>query len=132
MHQVASDVRQTIIDRLRQGHGYDDPQRPRLLRELVEQEQRARNKATGYSIAAYDPAAAFDSVAESLSLSNSAPRIDRAVLLSDGAERAVSPFGLCSDWSDCESRDDRGTGSVHQANSRGGTPRPPRQRPTAN
>lgn len=100
MHQVASDERRAIIDRLRQGHGYDDPERPRLLRELVKQEQRARNKATGYSIAAYDPAAAFDSVTESVSSSNSTPRINRAVLLSDGAGRAVSPFGICPDWID--------------------------------
>jgi len=98
MHQVASDVRHAIIHRLRQGHGYDDPERPRLLRELVEQEQRARNKATGYSIAAYDPTAAFDSVTETVDASDSTTRIDRAVLLSDGAERAVSPFGICPDW----------------------------------
>jgi Protein phosphatase 2C len=100
MHQVASDVRHAIIDRLEQGHGYDDPQRPGLLRELVKREQRARNKAAGYSIAAYDPMAAFDSISKSLSLNSSPSRIHRAALLSDGAERAVSTFGLCPDWKD--------------------------------
>ncbi|MPZ91868.1 MAG: hypothetical protein GEU68_09610 [Actinobacteria bacterium] len=100
MHQIAKGIRYAILDRLRQGHGYDDPQRVALLRELVEQEQRARNTTSGYSIAAYDPRAAFHSVTESLPFTSSEPTIDRAALLSDGAERAVSTFGLWSDWRD--------------------------------
>ena len=46
--------------------GYDDSLRPALLRDLVAQEQVARNTAGGYSISAYDPEAAFDSVTEAL------------------------------------------------------------------
>jgi hypothetical protein len=98
MHRIAKDLRHTILDRLQQGRGYDDPVRTALLRDLVEQEQRARNTASDYPIAAYEPRAAFDSITESLPFSSSEPTIDRAILLSDGAERVVFPFGLCSDW----------------------------------
>jgi hypothetical protein len=98
MHRIATDIRHAIFDRLRQGRGYDDLQRTALLQELVAQEQLVRNTASGYSIAAYDPDAAFDSVTESFPLSSSAASVDRAALLSDGAERAVSTFGLCSNW----------------------------------
>lgn len=52
MHRIAKDLRHTILDRLQQGRGYDDPVRTALLRDLVEQEQRARNTASDYPIAA--------------------------------------------------------------------------------
>lgn len=97
MHQVATELRHAILDRLRQGHRFDDPHRPALLRELVEQEQRARMTPTGYPIAAYEPEAALDSITESLTF-GSESKIDRAALISDGAERAVSTFALCPDW----------------------------------
>lgn len=98
LHRIGQDVRHTIHDRLQHGHGYDDPLRPKLLRELLLREQRARNTTAGYSIAAYEPATAFDSVIETLPLNTSEQAIDRAALLTDGAERAFSLFGLYSDW----------------------------------
>jgi hypothetical protein len=100
LHRIGQDVRYTILDRLAQGYGYDDPLRTDLLRQLVNREQNARNTATGYSIAAFDPGSAFDAVAESLPFSCSKPPIYRAALLSDGAERAMSTFGLCPNWPD--------------------------------
>jgi Protein phosphatase 2C len=98
MHQIARDIRHAILDRLQRGHGFDDPQRPALLRELVTQEQRARNTATGYPIAAYDPTAAFNSISGRLAIDASSSSIGCAVLLTDGAERALLPFGLYQDW----------------------------------
>lgn len=98
MHRVARSTRREILARLEQGHGYGDSRRHALLRTLVEQEQRARSSETGYSIAADDPEAAFDSIAESLPFNTTEPPIDRAALLTDGAERAVSTFGLFRDW----------------------------------
>jgi len=92
-------VRRKILDRLRQGRGYEDPLRPSLLRELVGQEQKARNVGGGYSVAAYDPSAAFDSITRELPFA-SEPAVVRAALLSDGAERAVSTFGLFPNWQD--------------------------------
>jgi hypothetical protein len=100
MHRIATDIRHAILDRLRQGCGYDDPRRTTLLQDLVEQEQRARNTLSGYSIAAYDPKVAFDSVTKSFPFSLSERIIDRAALLSDGAERAISTFGICPSWRD--------------------------------
>jgi hypothetical protein len=68
------------------------------IAEKTRQEQRARNTASGFSIAAYDPAAALDSVTETLPIESSEQSIHRVALFTDGAERAMSTFGLYSDW----------------------------------
>jgi hypothetical protein len=97
LHRIGQDIRHLIHDRLRQGHGYDDPDRPALLRQLVASEQEARNTADGYPIAAYDPAAALDSIVETIPLLYE-HAANRVALFTDGVERAVSVFGLYADW----------------------------------
>jgi hypothetical protein len=74
--------------------GADDP--AARFRRAVAVQRSWMNRTSGYWVAAADPAAAYQSVAGSLPLTGPG-RVRRAALLSDGATRAVEPFGLL-DW----------------------------------
>ncbi|HYH32344.1 MAG TPA: hypothetical protein VD903_18395 [Pseudonocardia sp.] len=69
------------------------PARDAALREMKLVEIAARNRAGGYWIAGADPAAADEALVGEVAL----PDVTRVALLSDGAARAVDPFGL-TDW----------------------------------
>jgi len=69
------------------------PEKAQALVRMKQAELTARNVAGGYWVAAADPAIVAHAITGDL------PRqhIHQAALLSDGAARAVDPFGLC-DW----------------------------------
>jgi len=69
------------------------PEKTRALVRMKQAELAARNVAGGYWLAAADPTVVHHA------LTGDVPRqhVQQAALLSDGATRAVDPFGLC-DW----------------------------------
>jgi hypothetical protein len=69
------------------------PEFDRVLQSCVEELRARRNQPGGYWIAKEDPLAAEHAVTGSLPL----PLLNGAVLLSNGASRVVSPYGL-TDW----------------------------------
>lgn len=69
------------------------PERDAALREMKRAEIAARNRPGGYWIAGADPEAADQAVVGEVALAD----VTRVALLSDGAARAVDPFGL-TDW----------------------------------
>jgi hypothetical protein len=66
------------------------------FRRSVAAQRRWMNRTPGYWVAAADPDAAFHALTGSLPLTGP-DRVRRAALLTDGASRAVEPFGLL-DW----------------------------------
>jgi hypothetical protein len=94
LENVATRVRAEILERLRLGYGFTDPERPTLLSQLVEAEQRARNTDGGYWITAYDPDAVDHAVTGHLPLHRSESGRTTVALLSDGLDRAISLFHL--------------------------------------
>lgn len=69
------------------------PEKAQALVRMKQAELTARNVAGGYWLAAADPAI----VAHAITGDVPRQHIQRAALLSDGAARAVDPFGL-GDW----------------------------------
>jgi hypothetical protein len=69
------------------------PEKTRALVRMKQAELAARNVAGGYWLAAADPTVVHHA------LTGDVPRqhVHQAALLSDGATRAIDPFGLC-DW----------------------------------
>lgn len=94
LENVATSVRAEILDRLRLGYGFTDPERPKLLNQLVEAEQNARNTDDGYWIAAYESVAAEHAVVGTVSLHRSELGPTTVALLSDGLDRAIRPFHI--------------------------------------
>jgi hypothetical protein len=95
---VGAAVRERYRARLADGCGYDE-EHDLLLRQLREQQLKARNRDPGYWIAADDPAAAE----EALTLESVAP-ISRVVLATDGASAAVTTYGLQDSWAELADR----------------------------
>jgi hypothetical protein len=71
------------------------PEKAQALVRMKQAELTARNVAGGYWLAAADPAI----VAHAITGDVPRQHLQRAALLSDGAARAVDPFGL-GDWQD--------------------------------
>jgi hypothetical protein len=71
------------------------PEKAQALVRMKQAELTARNVAGGYWLAAADPAI----VAHAITGDVPRQHVQRAALLSDGAARAVDPFGL-GDWQD--------------------------------
>lgn len=78
--------------------GYDDPAHQQALAAIVEAERRHRNTPGGYWIAAADPGAAAHSLTGACRIGTRPGEARRFALLSDGAERAVTTFGLYPSW----------------------------------
>jgi Protein phosphatase 2C len=95
---VAPQLRQQIKQRLGAGHGYDSDAHRGLVEELVAAEHAVRNTDAGYWIASFDPRAARHSLTGSHTIGTGPGKVRRAVLLSDGLERAVTVLGLCASW----------------------------------
>ena len=81
---VAPAQRVAYHDRLAAGGGYDDGHRA-LLRELVGEQRRHRNRPGGYWIAEAEPAAAGQALAASWPLD----RVRTALLATDGVSRGI-------------------------------------------
>lgn len=94
LENVAISVRAEILERLRQRYGFNDPERPKLLSQLVEAEQRSRNTHDGYWIAAYQTDAAEHAVTGSLQLHSSQTGSTTVALLTDGLGRASRIFRI--------------------------------------
>ena len=88
VHATASAERQAA-DQLPSG----SPEKAQALVRMKQAELTARNVAGGYWVAAADPAIVAQAITGDLPLQH----LPQAALLSDGAARAVDPFGLC-DW----------------------------------
>jgi hypothetical protein len=69
------------------------PEKTRALVRMKQAELAARNIAGGYWLAAADPSV----VTHALTGDVPHQHVQQAALLSDGATRAIDPFGLC-DW----------------------------------
>jgi hypothetical protein len=95
---IEPELRQRIFNQLRNGNGYDDPAHRQTLATIVESERRLRNTPGGYWIAGADPAAAAHSLTGSYRIGAEPGEVRRFALLSDGAERAVTMFGLYPSW----------------------------------
>lgn len=89
---VAPHQRVAYHDRLAAGGGYDDVHR-RLLRELVGEQRRHRNRPGGYWIAEADTTAAR----QALTRSWPAAGVSAALLASDGVSPALE-LGVLADW----------------------------------
>jgi hypothetical protein len=95
---IEPELRERIFTQLRNGNGYNDPAHRRTLAAIVESERRLRNTPDGYWIAGADPAAAAHSLTGSYRIGTQPGQVRRFALLSDGAERAVTMFGLYPSW----------------------------------
>lgn len=96
LQEVAPQIRQEIWGRLRDGHGYADPARGDLLRNLAEAEREARNSDEGYWITSYSPEAAFHALVKSIPVTDESAVTEMA-LMTDGLERALSTFEIFTD-----------------------------------
>jgi hypothetical protein len=92
LDDVAPAQRVAYHDRLAAGGGYDDTHRA-LLRELVGEQRRHRNRADGYWIAEADRTAARHALARSWP----AAAVAAALLATDGVSRGIGGYGL-PDW----------------------------------
>jgi Protein phosphatase 2C len=95
---VGVPIREEIRRRLRSGGGYDSSTHRLLVKWLVECEWAARNIIGGYWIASDDPAAAFHALTGSCRIGQRPGEVRRLALLTDGAQRAVTHFGLHDCW----------------------------------
>lgn len=89
---VAPRQRVAYHDRLAAGGGYDDTHR-RLLRELVGEQRRHRNRPDGYWIAEADAGAAGHAIVRSWP----AAAVTAALLATDGVSRGIGGYAL-PDW----------------------------------
>lgn len=89
---VAPGQRVAYHDRLAAGGGYDDTHR-RLLRELVGEQRRHRNRPDGYWIAEADAVAARHAIVRSWP----AAAVSAALLATDGVSRGIGGYAL-PDW----------------------------------
>ncbi|MGH8886282.1 MAG: integrase [Egibacteraceae bacterium] len=95
---VGAPIREKIHQHLRCGGGYDGSAHRALVNRLVEYERMARNTAGGYWIASDDPAAAFQALTGSYRIGQRLGEVRRLALLTDGAQRAVTHFGVHDSW----------------------------------
>ncbi|MGH8906495.1 MAG: hypothetical protein ACRD0K_08260 [Egibacteraceae bacterium] len=80
------------------GMGLHSTTHRQLMGELVEHERAARNQPGGYWIASHNPNAAFEAITGTVPIGEEPGAVRRVVLLTDGAQRAVAPFGLHQSW----------------------------------
>ena len=95
---IAPELRQRIFKQLSGGGGYDSPAHRQALTELVSIERQARNRPGGYWFAGANPAAAHQSHTGTAWIGMAPGAVRRFAFLSDGAERAVTMFGLYPSW----------------------------------
>jgi hypothetical protein len=95
---IAPELRQRILKQLADGGGYDNPAHRQALTELVGIERETRNRPGGYWVAGANAAAAAQSLTGTVMIGEAPGEVRRFALLSDGAERAVTMFGLYPSW----------------------------------